>query len=53
LAEPLPAHPKAPEFACEGQKRPPASEKLAVLVVMGVRLTGNEGRTAPTGGAQS
>ena len=53
LAAPLPMQRKAPLWACEGQKRPPASEKLAVPVVMGVRFTGNEGRALAAGGAQS
>ena len=48
-----PEHPKAPEFACEGQKSPPALKKKAVPVVIGVKLTGKEGSTVASVGSQS
>ena len=53
MGAPEPAQPNAPELACDGQNRPPALDMLAVPVVMGVRLTGNDGSTDATGGLQS
>src|SRR5262245_16738510 len=48
-----PEHPKAPEFACDGQKIPPALKKKAVPVVIGFKFTGKAGSTVATGGLQS
>ena len=48
-----PEHPKAPEFACDGQKSPPALKKKAVPEVIGVRFTAKLGSTVATGGLQS
>lgn len=50
---PEPAHPKAPELACDGQNRPPALDMLAVPVVIGFKLTGKAGSTTAAGGLQS
>lgn len=53
FAAPEPAQPNAPELACDGQNKPPALKKNAVPVVIGVRLTGNDGSTTAAGGSQS
>ena len=53
MAAPLPEQPKAPAPVCPGQKMPAAPVSLAVPVVIGVRLTGNEGSAAAGGGSQS
>jgi hypothetical protein len=54
LAAPaVPVQPNAPEVACPGQKSPPAFDRLAVPVVIGVKLTGKDGNTTAAGGLQS